>query len=156
MCAAFCSTMRTGDRQHLLLATGKRVGPLVAPLVEDREQAHHLVQGCADLVPAPGVGAHLQVLHDGQRSEQRPLLGHVHQPTADDPVRAHAVDALAVEDDPPAGDRQHAGDGAQRGRLPGAVRADQRHDLAVPHLQVDLVQDLQPAVAGRDAVKPQQ
>ena len=44
--------------------------------------------------------------------------------------------------------RNHPGDGAHCGRLAGAVRADQRHDLAFRHVDRDAVQHLHLAVAG--------
>jgi len=46
-----------------------------------------------------------------------------------------AHDRASVEAHIPADDRRRAHDGVERGRLPGAVRADQADDLAGPHLE---------------------
>ena len=54
---------------------------------------------------------------------------------------SHVVDPLAVEHDVAAGGPLKAGDDAQQGRLAAAGRADEDDELAMRHLEVDLVDD---------------
>ena len=72
-----------------------------------------------------------------------------------------SVDALVVEQDLAAADLsllggEQSGDGLQSSGLASAVRADQRDDLPVSHLQRDAVQYADDAqVRGFDVVHPQ-
>ncbi len=52
----------------------------------------------------------------------------------------HVGQIESVEDDPAARDRLEPGDHAQQRRLAATARAEQRHDLAVGHLEVDPVE----------------
>src|SRR5581483_12492497 len=72
-----------------------------------------------------------------------------------DAVRRQAVDAGAVEQDPAAAGPQQPGDGPQHGRLAGAVRADQGHDLALLHLERDALERGDVAVVGVEIVDSQ-
>src|SRR5262249_28492695 len=71
----------------------------------------------------------------------------------DDLVRRRPADVLAEEADRPAARVIEAVDRAQRGRLPGAVRPDQRDDLAVVHLDRDALERLDRPVVGLDPVE---
>src|SRR5690606_35707990 len=59
------------------------------------------------------------------------------------PREAHL---LAVEPDPAAGTLLHPGDLAHEGRLAGAVVAHHRHMLAVPELEVGVLEGVHAAV----------
>src|SRR3990172_4508791 len=63
-------------------------------------------------------------------------------------VGGQAIDPPAIEVDAAAARRQQAGDRLERGRLPGAVAAQQGHDGARLHLEREAVDDLRLAVAG--------
>src|SRR5262249_27979078 len=56
-------------------------------------------------------------------------LRHVGDAPVDDLVGGNADQALALQRDGPGPRREEAGDGLQRRRLPGAVRAEEGHDL---------------------------
>ncbi len=77
----------------------------------------------------------LQVLQDRERLEQAGLLrSNAHQPLR--PLRMpHRVD---VEDGNATGRRaQLRGDLSQEGGFPGAIRPEDRHDVAPEHVEVD-------------------
>ena len=65
-------------------------------------------------------------------------------------------DLLALEADRALARRGQPGDRAQRGRLAGAVGADQRHDLALLHRQRDALERLDVAVVGVDVLDLEQ
>src|SRR5690606_22916050 len=110
------------DREHLLLTTGHSVCALLAPFVEDGKQREDLIKRGRHFGSlAARVGAHLEVLHYRERSEQGPTLGDVHETAAHDAFRAHAVDPLAVERDGTTGDAEQPRDRPQESRLAGAV-----------------------------------
>src|SRR6266700_7803101 len=59
---------RPAHRQHLPLATRQRSRFLPAPFGEPREQPGHVGEALG-VLPRPQVGAHLEVLFDGERAE---------------------------------------------------------------------------------------
>ena len=62
-------------------------------------------------------------------------------------------DVVAAEADPAAPRMVEPVDRAQRRRLAGAVRAEQRDDLAVAHLEGDALERVDRAVVGVDALE---
>ncbi|MEZ5208836.1 MAG: hypothetical protein R2690_18110 [Acidimicrobiales bacterium] len=88
-----------------------------------------------------------QVLGDAQRREHALAAGHHGDAELGDLVRRGVGDVTALEDDGAGVGLDHAGDGLQQGRLAGAVGAEQRHDLALVDLDVDVEEDLDVAVA---------
>jgi hypothetical protein len=140
---------RPGDGQHLLLAAGQGAGQLPPPLGEQREVRVHAVELPAVDV-AEDVGAHLHVLVDRHHREHPAALRAVGDPALDDRVRGEAAERPALELDRAAGEAEQPGDRPERAGLPRAVGADQRHQLAGPHLQVDLLERLDGPVGGRD------
>src|SRR5581483_8682837 len=67
------------DGQHLLLAARERRRPLLRPLLQQREDGEHLVEGGPLLGggAARRPGRHLEVLEHGEIGEDPPPLGHV-------------------------------------------------------------------------------
>jgi hypothetical protein len=102
-----------------------------------------------------GIGAHAQVLEHAHAREDAPSLGHVSDAAADDLVGVEPGDVLAVEQDAPGAGAGPAADGHQQRRLAGAVGADQGHDLAGRHLDVDPVQRLDRAVSRAQPLDPE-
>ena len=80
-----------------------------------------------------------------------PGIGLLRQAAGHDAMRCQRVDALAFIDDGAAVGADQARDGAQRRALAGAVAADQRHDAALLHAQVNAVQRANGAVAHLEA-----
>ena len=85
-----------------------------------------------DVPVAAQEGAEPQVVGDGERREDLPALRHMRHAEGDAPVRRRGLDPRAGEGDAAGRDRLHAGDRPQQRRLAGAVRADERDDLAGP------------------------
>jgi hypothetical protein len=99
-------------------------------------------------VPAGGlaVGTELEVLADGELWPQLPALGHQGDAELGPAVRRHPQQRAALEDDVPARHRTQPGDGTQRGRLAGAVGADEGHHLPLAYLEAEAEQGLRIAV----------
>src|SRR4030095_9786519 len=76
--------------------------------------------------------------------------------TGDDARGREPVEALAVERDAAAAERQEPGDGLERRGLAGAVGADQRPPSTGADLQRHVAHGGQSAVADLETVKPEQ
>ena len=72
--------------------------------------------------------------------EQRQVLEGPADPEWRARGRLQVRDVASLEDDPPFGRRVSAGDAVQHRRLAGAVRADDREQLAAVHAEADVVQ----------------
>jgi hypothetical protein len=79
--------------------------------------------------------------------EHPPAFRRMRQAQLGDVVGLKPGDVLAPEGDLALGRRDHSADGAHGGGLAGAIAADQRHDLALGHLQRNAVQHFDLAVA---------
>ena len=137
---------RAADREHLLLAAGQRAGRRLPHRIEHRKQGEDARKLRFQIGVAARPGAEPQIVLDRQRREHLPPFRHLRDAERHPPVRGQSLDRLAVEADRAAGDRLHAGNGAQQRRLAGAVGAEQRHDLAGATSQRDAVQRLDAAV----------
>ena len=84
-----------------------------------------------------------------------PALGHMHQPGAGDFVRAERADVAAFKDDLARLGAHQARDCLERRGLAGAVGAQQRHDLAAPHFEVNAAQRVDLAIGAFDTFKPE-
>ena len=125
-------------------------GELAPALVQEREERVHafVVLGIAAAVE---VGAHLEVLEDGHRAEQPPVLGDDRHSLANAVARRPPRDILAGERDRArarADDPEHR---LQRGGLPGRVAAEQADELARADRQVRVLEDVHLPVVGVDA-----
>ena len=140
-----------GQGEHLLLASRKDAGGRRRLFLEHREEAEDQAEGLLLLAVGPGQeGAELEVLADGQGSEEPPPLGDQGDAARRDGVRRQPVDPLAVEPDGAGVDGQQPGDGLEQRRLPRAVGADERDELARPHLEGTRVEHAHVVVAGLD------
>ena len=129
---------RPAHGQHLLLAARQRAGDLRAALLEPREHLVGVVHALLhERLVVDRVGAHVQVLLDGQLREDAPPLGHLHHAARDHLVRSHVSDVLAVEVNAAFLGHEQAADRVERRRLAGAVGPDERHDLALVDGQRD-------------------
>jgi hypothetical protein len=136
------------DGEHLLLPAGQGARLLSTALGEDGKEAVDALQRLPD-APAVhfDVGAHLEVLEHGHLGKDDAALRHIGEPARQHLVRAQAGDLLAVEDDPAARGADEAHDGLEGGGLARAVGTDHAHHLARVHLERDLVEDGDLAVA---------
>ena len=97
-----------------------------------------------------------QVLGDGERREHAAAARHLRHAARGDLVRRRVGDLAPVEDHRAAVGLDHAGDRLQQRRLAGAVRAEQRDDLALVDLEVDAEQHLHAAVGDVEPAHEQQ
>jgi polar amino acid transport system ATP-binding protein len=134
-----------GDRDPLLLAAGKVVGPVVLAAGET-EAGKHRPPPLLGLGARFAVGAALaedDVLQRGHVGEE--VVGLEDEPEAAanrDRVDGRIGDRLAVEEDVAIVDVLEQVDAAQQGRLARARGADQRHRFVLAHGQVDPPQHL--------------
>src|SRR5437773_8930917 len=143
---------RASDREHLLLAARQRAGALREALLEAWEELVDALEVLRDLRwgIAPRIGAHLEVLFHRHTREDPPALGRVREAEADDLVRRHLREVAVAHPDGALPRAQDTGDRSQRRRLPGAVAADERYDLALAHRERGALQRLDVAVVGVD------
>ena len=121
------------DREHLLLAAGHRSALLALALLQAREQRRRRAPCPCRCPSRPCAGR-----RRGRGSRARVMRGNTWRPSGDwempicdDLLRRHLADLRAVELDRALARRREARDRAQRRGLAGAVRADQRDDLAL-------------------------
>ena len=92
----------------------------------------------------------VHVLDDVEVVAEREILVDDLDPELRRVLRAGDVTRLALEEDLAGVDRVDAGDRLDQRRLAGAVVADERHHLALAHLEVDVAQRLDGAERLRD------
>ncbi len=146
---------RAADRQHLLLAARQRARLLVAALAEPRETRVHLLdvlrrraalsrRTCAPRRRFSSTDSAVKVPRpSGTWATPRRTTSSVALPTSCWPSNSDA-----------AAGAHHLADGAQRGRLAGAVGAEDGGDAAGLEPEVDAVQHLRRAVGGVQARSP--
>src|SRR6266542_1014305 len=135
------------DGEHLLLAAREGPCELTPALGERRKE----LEDAGEVVGPPRARRrrerpHLEVLHHGHGAEDLAAFGDVGDGEPG-PLRGREAQEVApLVDDAAGGGRDRPRDGLEEGRLAGAVRADDGHELAVPDLQRDLPQRAETAV----------
>src|SRR3972149_6995688 len=157
-CLSRSESRGTGSETPATLPSPRRrAPPLPLPLREPREEIENPREALAPPPAGPArPGAQLEVLSHRHGGEELAALRHVRDTAGDDSRRIHAVEALARELDAPAAERQQAGDGPERRRLPRPVAADERHRLALAHLERGLVDGRHVALAAPAPAQAQQ
>src|ERR1700722_928303 len=89
---------------------------------------------------------------DRERREYGPLLRAKCDPMPGDAVDRKADEFLSVEDDRTHALADDAHDRLKCGRLAGSVSSEQRHDLTLPHVEIDPVQNVRFVVPGLQAL----
>ena len=135
---------RGRQRQHLALAAREISRQLSAAAGEHGKVVEHLLERHRRARRAT-IGQRprherAQIFLDCQGLEDLVALGHQHEPAPRQLVRRAAGDGRALEHDPTADDlcvvsAEKARDRAERGRLAGAVGAEQRDDRARRHAE---------------------
>ena len=148
---------RHGQREHLLLAAREVARLLVRPLAQNREQVDHPLLGLGHgaVVLADHPGAEPEVLVHREGREDAAPARHEREALPGDRLRLLAGDRRAVEPDRAAADLDQPAGALEQRRLAGAVGAEQRHDLALVHLEVDAEEDLHRAVGDLDLLARQ-
>jgi len=111
----------------------------MATVAQFREGAIDPVEIAVQLAPnhLARVSPHQQIVFDAHGAEQPPAFRHMHDPPGENLRRIVPRDILVVGEISAALGRNQSGQRAHQGGLAGAVRADQRGDLATPHRHVD-------------------
>ena len=86
------------------------------------------------------MAADAHVVEHRQVAEQREVLEGAADADVGDAVRRPAQDAAALEQDVAGARRVEPAEAVEQRRLAGAVRADQAEDLALPHVERDVVE----------------
>ena len=134
------------QRQHLLLPARQQTRGPAHERVELREEVDGVGSGDA---------RDAEVLLGGERHEDGALFGDEAHPLTGPPEQRRLRDRAAEHD--LAGDRgELAGERQQRGRLPRAVRSDERHDLTGLDVEIDVAHHRDRAVAGGEATALEQ
>src|SRR6266542_2167143 len=130
-------------------------GPLGGALGEDGEEPVHALQVGGALGGRAVVPAQHQVLQDGLLREQPPPLRHEYGTQAGDLVRRQPADLPAEELDAAPHRPVQPGDGGEHRALAGAVRADQRDELALGDVEGHAAQRDDAGVVQMQVADPQ-
>src|SRR5438309_1137987 len=146
-----------GDGEDLLLATRELAGRKVPALAEDCKLLHQsldvAMRGAAVATrPRP----ELEVLEDGQTSQDLASLRYLDQALANDPIgrRGHEVERAEARDARMRA--QYARQGIEDGRLAGPVRANQRDDLSLGDAERNAAHRLDGAVGNLEIAHVEQ
>src|SRR5580765_1405668 len=140
---------RPADRDHLLLAAGECSGLLLLSFREPGKERVDPFEVAAELRAVTSLEcAHLEVLEHGHAGEELAALRRLRNAEPYDVVGWFAGDVRAAKHDRSAPRMVEPVDRAKHGRLSGAVRADQGHDLAFVDLDRDSFQRFDRAVVG--------
>ena len=151
---------RTAIEEHRRVSTASAARPRASAAPPERSSAgerQRLLQPRegredASLVPRrPVAGAaleapELEVVRDRHAGEEPAALRHVRDAAARDLRGGPACELFPRERDRPGRGRRDADDALQQSRLPGAVASQQRHDLALAHVEAHVAQDVALAV----------
>src|SRR5205823_2058793 len=143
-------------------------GPREQPIPEEPEQlgrprlgapplragSRRAQENRRDSGPRPAVRADQHVLGHGHLIEEALVLERASDAEAGDPMGGEAdeLPAAVVERDPAGRRRVDAGDQVEDGRLSGAVGPDEADDLALLHLEAEIVYGPEAAEVFRQAV----
>jgi hypothetical protein len=141
------------DRQHLLLAARKRAGRLAQALLQARKHRQHTVAVLVAVrLRARQHRAHVEVFGDSQCGKHLAALRHLPDAEIAHLVARQPRNVAAAVADRTARRAVHARDGADQRGLAGAVRADDRDDRPLLHLERYAVERLGVAVEHVDVL----
>ena len=125
------------DREHAALAAAQRPGRLVPTVGEHREGVEHPFERARErgTIAPQNPAAHAQVLLDREQREDVDLLRHVADAERLDAGRFAPADLLPGKGDAAVLRLEQPEDGAQQGRLAGAVGTDHDRDAAAFDLE---------------------
>ncbi len=145
---------RARDADALLLAA-RQLGRIAVALVGQADHVEQRLDAAPDAgtVGAEDLEGQRHVVEDGARGQQVEVLEDHADRAARRPQRplVERADVDAVDDDPARGRLLQPVDEPDQGRLAGPAAADDAHDLAARHGQVDAVEggDGRPPMAAR-------
>ncbi len=100
--------------------------------------------------------AQLEVLAHGEERKDAASLGNERDAEMRARVRGQAGDVISAQADRAAARHERARHRAQRGRFSGAIRADQRHDLALADLEGEVAADRDLAIGELESLDGEQ
>src|SRR5213083_1462059 len=131
------STIRSFDRDHLLLASRKRARLPVQFVLESREVLEHASHLRIDVAVTTRVCTEPQVLLNRHRVEEPAALGHVRDTGLDDGLRTRVRDIASRECDAPRSRTHEPAKCAEQGGLAGTVCSHQCNELPRSDFHVD-------------------
>ena len=145
--AARLTHQGAGDGEHLLLTSGHGARGLMDALLQPWKNGEGIVHvlGNTRLVAAQ-VGSHLQIFDHGQIGKNHAPLRHMTKMFGDDLMRRLIRDVFAIVGHRSRSRFDQTADCAKRRGLAGTIRADQRDNTLLRHLQGNAVQGLDGAV----------
>src|SRR5205085_5205044 len=118
--------------EHLLFAARKRSCLLRFALLQARKHLEGVLNVLGNLRSVPSkISSHLQILAHRKISEDAATFGRHRDSARDEPVRRHALNLFALEENASFGWLKQPRDRAQSRSLACAVRADKSYDLAL-------------------------
>ena len=142
---------------HLLLASGERPRELRPSLVEQWEECVDALEVFLPALRVPDqVGAHLEVLEHRHRPEEPAVLRDDRHPLLDPIARRAAGHLLAAELDGAVTGLHEPEDRLERRGLSRSVTAKERHELALAHVQVQALEDVDLSVVRVDIRQPEE
>src|SRR5262249_49492419 len=127
---------------ELLLLAARERGRLAAQALADARKARqYLADALVEQPARERDAAELEVVQHRERAEQVASLRHECHAEREHLARRGACDVAPVEPDGTRARREQPEERLERGRLAGAVGADEKRDLAVARLEAELVQD---------------
>src|SRR3954470_8720021 len=139
---------RARDAEHLLLAARHAAAAALQHGAERGKKDEELLHSPGRCADARRLASDFEVLGHREVGEDAPVLGHVAEPEPGNLVRRAPVDARALEADLARARLDEAHQRLERGRLAGAVAAEEGHDLASVDREVEPEQDLRASIAG--------
>src|SRR5439155_17954925 len=119
----------------------RKLGARLRPVALEHGEA--LDQPCDVLVDLPAIASRrcpdLEVLADAQPAEDTAPLGDEGDTRTQHGIRRPSDQLLALQQDLARGGLERPGDREQRRRLAGAVVPDEADELALPHLERELL-----------------
>ena len=149
---------RHSERQHLLLTAGEVARGFVEALAQHREETEHVLDAvvCPRAVGAVQPTGEAEVLGNRERREHAVAARHLYDAAPCHFVRRRVGHVAAVEHDRAVRRLDQPRDALQEGRLARAVGAEQRDDLALVDLEVDVEEHLHAVVTDVEVAHEQQ
>src|SRR5690606_6795308 len=145
----------TADCQHLLLTARQGAATLRLTLPEPWEELEDAAQIVLEMLLGRDQGAELEILDHRHVREDAASLRRLGDASPDDTIGFLVRDVLALERDRSTSGPRVATDRHQQCGLTGTVGADQRHDLARRHVEIDAAEGFDVAIEGVNATHGQ-
>src|SRR5215831_10510082 len=139
--AAWYHSSQPGPGRPFSAVRRLRRKPGAAPALPPQACARKCMPAVLHYVPGAGPGWHANIVLDGQRANQPPILRHIAdaQQRAPMPRHVHEVGTIEPDDATRNGEKPH--DTLECSGFAGAIASDQRHQPPCGDLQTDTTQN---------------